>query len=60
MLKIKGREIKIKGEFMFITLKYMNMRYVESKGEGNKNKDNREIKIIGEFLFITLKYMKMR
>ena len=38
MLKIKGREIKIKGEFLLITLKYMNLRYVESKGEGNKNK----------------------
>ena len=38
MLKIKDREIKIKGEFLLITLKYMNLRYVESKGEGNKNK----------------------
>ena len=30
MLKIKGREIKIKGEFLLITLKYMNLRYVEN------------------------------
>ena len=38
MLKAKGRVKKIIGEFLFITLKYMNLQYVENKGEGNKNK----------------------